>query len=303
MPDTIEIEGVRLTSPDRVLYSAQGITKRALAEYYRTIARWMIPLVSDRPLTLLRCPRGQDKECFIQRRAGDGIPDSVLRVELPPQEDEEEPATNLAVNSLAGLIGLVQVGVLELHAWTARRDRLDRPDRMVIDLDPDESLPFEAVVEAALRVRSLLEEAGLVAFVMTTGGKGLHVVAPLRRTHGWDTVREAARGVAEGLEVEAPARFVARASLSARKGRIFVDYLRNGYGATSISAYSTRARSGAPVATPLTWAELEGGIDPASFNLGTVPQRMSTLPIDPWEEYPKAARSLTRRAVQTLTRA
>lgn len=303
MPDTIEIEGVRLTSPDRVLYPGQGITKRALAEYYRAIARWMIPLVSDRPLTLLRCPRGQEKECFIQRRAGDSIPDSVLRVELPPQEDEEESATNLAVNSLPGLLGLVQVGVLELHAWTARRDRLDRPDRMVIDLDPDESLPFEAVVEAALRVRSLLEEAGLVALVMTTGGKGLHVVAPLRRTHGWEVVREAARGIAEGLETEEPARFIARASLAARKGRIFVDYLRNGYGATSISAYSTRARSGASVATPLTWRELEGGIDPASFNLGTVPQRMSTLPVDPWAEYPKSARSLTRRAVQALTRA
>lgn len=294
MPAEIEIEGVRFTSPDRVLFPAQGITKRALAEYYRNVANWILPAIEDRPLTLLRCPRGQEKECFIQRKAGDSVPDSVLRVEIPPQEAGDEAATYLAVDSVAGLLGLVQIGVLELHSWGARRDRLDRPDRLVIDLDPDEALPFQAVVDGALRVRMLLSDAGLVPFVMTTGGKGLHVVVPLRRTAGWDLVREAARGIAESMEAADTKHFVAQASKAARAGKIYVDYLRNGFGATSVNAYSTRARPGAPVATPLTWEELEAGARPAEFTVQTVPDRLRSLKRDPWEDYRGSARSISR---------
>lgn len=297
----LEIQGVRFTSPDRVLWPEQGLTKRGLAAYYETIAEWILPRISDRPLTLLRCPQGREKECFVQRNAGQSVPDAVLRVPLP-QEDGEEPATHLAVNSVAGLLGLVQIGVLELHSWGARRDRLDRPDRMVMDLDPDESLPFDAVVEAALRIRRDLEDAGLVPFVMTTGGKGVHLVVPLRRTAGWDTVKSAARGLAERLEAEAPDRFVAHASKAARKGRIFLDYLRNGFGATAITAYSTRARSGAPVATPLEWPELERGVRPSSFDVVTVPQRLRALDRDPWAEYGASARSMSRATISHLTR-
>lgn len=294
MPAELEIEGVRFTSPDRVLFPDQGITKRGLAEYYRSVAAWIVPSIRDRPLTLLRCPRGQEKECFIQRNAGDSVPDAVLRVEIPPQEAGDEAATYLAVDSLAGVLGLVQIGVLELHSWGARRDRLDRPDRMVIDLDPDESLPFDAVVEAALGVRARFTAAGLVPFVMTTGGKGVHVVVPLRRTAAWDVVKEVARGIAEAMEAEDPKRFVAHASKAARRGKIFVDYLRNGFGATSINAYSTRARAGAPVATPVTWEELQGGVRPADFRVETVPERLLGLDSDPWAEFPRSARPLSR---------
>lgn len=300
MPAEIEIEGVRFTNPDRVLYPGQGITKRGLAEYYRAVAPWMLPLIEDRPLTLLRCPRGQEQQCFIQRRAEDSIPDNVLRVEVTLRDENTETVIHLAIDSLAGILALVQMGVLELHIWMARRDRLDRPDRMVMDLDPDESLPFDAVVEGALRVRELLEKVGLIPFVMTTGGKGLHVVVPLRRTASWDAVREAARGIAEGLEREAPERYLAQASRAARKGRLFVDYLRNGYGATSVAPYSTRARPGAPVATPLTWAELQRGIAPREFDVTTVPARMRTLQQDPWADFRASARSLSRRAVAAL---
>src|SRR5690606_7227207 len=194
-------------------------------------------------------------------------------------------ATHLAIDSLAGLLGLVQIGVLELHSWSARRDRLDRPDRMVIDLDPDQGLAVEAVIAAAHRVRERVEAAGLVAVVMTTGGKGLHVVVPLRRTAGWDRVREASRGIAEGLEAEDPRHFVAQASKAARKGRIYVDYLRNGFGATAISAYSTRARPGAPVATPLLWSELDEGARPADFDVESVPRRLREQPADPWADF------------------
>ena len=190
--------------------------------------------------------------------------------------------------------GLVQIGSLELHSWCARRDRLDRPDRMVIDLDPDESLPFEAVIDAALRIRDRLRDAGLVPYVMTTGGKGVHVVAPLRRTAGWDPVREAARALAHSLQAEEPDRFIAKASKTAREGRIFIDWMRNGFGATSINAYSTRARPGAPVATPLSWQELEAGVRAGDFNVETVPDRLRTLERDPWTDFRRSARSMSR---------
>lgn len=166
MPSALEIEGVRFTSPDRVVFPDQGITKRGLADYYLAVAPWILPAIQNRPLTLLRCPRGQEKECFIQRKAGEGVPESVLRVNIPPQGDDDEAATYLAVDSIAGLLGLVQIGVLELHSWGARSDRLERPDRMVIDLDPDEGLPFEAVVEAAGMVRDRLRAAELIPFVI-----------------------------------------------------------------------------------------------------------------------------------------
>lgn len=300
MPDTIEIDGVRFTSPDRVVYPAQGITKRELAEYYRAVADWILPGLKDRPLTLLRCPRGQEKECFVQRRAGDGIPAEVGRVEIP--DDEEGTTTHLVVDSLPGLLALVQIGVLELHTWSARRDRLDRPDRMVIDLDPDPDLPFSTVVEAALRVRSRLLEAGLACFVMTTGGKGLHVIAPLRRSVGWEEVRDAARSLAEGLAAEDPDHFLARAAKAERAGRIYVDYLRNGWSATSVAAYSTRARAGAPVATPLTWDELENGATPEIFSVTTVPDRLGGLDADPWADLRGSIRALSVAARSRLER-
>ena len=291
MAETLEIEGVRLSSPDRVVYPGQGITKRQLAEYYLAVADWILPRLKDRPLTLLRCPRGQEKECFVQRRAADSIPEEVARVEIP--DEEGGSSTHLAVNSLQGLLALIQIGVLELHTWGSRRDRLDRPDRMVIDLDPGPDVSFAEVVEAALRVRTRLLDAGLTTFVMTTGGKGLHVVAPLRRTVGWSEVRDAARSVAAGLEAEDPDSFIARAARAEREGRIYVDFLRNGWGASSVAPYSTRARTGAPVATPLTWRELEKGLEPAEFTVLTVPDRLRSLETDPWSEYRRGGRGLT----------
>lgn len=305
MSTTIEFEGVRLTNPDRVLYPGQGITKRGLAEYYSAVADRILPAIYDRPLTLVRCPRGQDEACFIQRRAGDSIPDTVLRVELPRSETDDEgddagPAVHLAVDSLAGLLGLVQIGVLELHTWGATRDRLERPDRMTIDLDPDEELPFAAVAEAALRVGGIVREAGLTPFVMTTGGKGLHVVVPLRRTLDWDLLKATARGLAERLESESPERYLARASKTARRGRIYVDYLRNGYGATSVSAYSTRAKPGAPVATPISWGELDAGVDPAAFDTTTVPLRIARER-DPWASFRASAGTLSAKARERLS--
>lgn len=291
MSDDVQIKGVRLSSPDRVLYAEQGITKRELAEYYVAVAKWILPEIKDRPLTLLRCPRGQERECFVQRRMSESFPPSLRPVEV---EDEDGGATYLAVSSLEGLLYLVQIGVLELHTWGARRDRLDRPDRLTLDLDPDPALPFSAVIDAAKDVRARLERLGLRSFVKTSGGKGLHVVVPLQRRASWDEVRQFARALAERMEEEAPDRYLSEAAKDERTGRIYVDYLRNAWGASAIASYSTRARTGAPVSTPLAWEELDQALHPSSFTVRTVPDRLRGLRADPWTGFTGARQGLTR---------
>lgn len=296
MADEIRVAGVRLTSPERVLYSGQGITKRELAEYYVAVGDRIVPHLRDRPLTLVRCPQGQEKECFVQRRATDLVPAAVRRVQVEVA-GEDGPAMHLAVVSLEGLLSLVQLGVLELHTWSARRDRLDRPDRLILDLDPAPDLPFSAVVDAALHMRQELLELGLDSFVKTTGGKGLHVVAPLVRRNEWEDLRAFARAFAERCSARWPDRYLARAAKAERAGRVFLDWMRNAPGATAVSAYSTRAAAGAPVSTPLAWEELDSRLDPGEFDLRTVPARLSALSSDPWEGYARIRQALTREII------
>ncbi len=199
--DAATVAGVQLTHPDRVLFPGQGITKRELADYYGAVAERMLPHVRGRPLTLVRCPAGQETECFYQRRAVKGTPRALGRVTVPVEGEDE---TYLVADTLAALVSLVQIGVLEVHVWGARRDRLDRPDRMILDLDPAPGVEWARVVEGAREVRERLAAAGLESWVKTTGGKGLHVVAPLQRRAGWDDVRELSLEVAEAMVGDAP---------------------------------------------------------------------------------------------------
>ena len=237
---TISVAGVTLSSPDKVLWSEQGLTKRDLAAYLERVAPRMLPHVEGRPLALVRCPRGREAKCFFQKHPQGSEPEGVVGALLPEGDGRAAP---LAIEGARGLVALAQLGVLEVHVWGSRRDRVERPDRMVFDLDPDEALDFEAVKEAAREVKARLEADGLRAFVMTTGGKGLHVVAPLERRHGFDAMKGYARAVAEAMVADAPDRFVAKASKDARAGKIFVDYLRNGLGATAIRRRRRRAAS------------------------------------------------------------
>ncbi|CAN5839812.1 MAG: DNA polymerase domain-containing protein [Gemmatimonadetes bacterium] len=294
----IEIAGVRVSNPDRILYEGQGITKRDLAEYYLRIERWVVPELRDRPLTLLRCPSGSEKECFFQRRANDSVPDSIRRVPVTVADDET--TEHLAIDSVQGIIGLVQLGVLEMHTWGARRDRLDRPDRLVMDMDPAPELPFSAVVDAALEMRETLRDLGLVSFVKSTGGKGLHIVAPLARRTGWDELRSVAHAIATSLAERHPRRYLAKASKSERTGRVFIDYLRNGPGATAVASYSTRARPGAPVSLPLAWEELSESFRPEEWSVRNVPARLESLASDPWDGYARVRQSLTREIRDSL---
>jgi DNA ligase D len=285
----IDVDGVRLSHPEKVLYPEQGITKRALADYYRAVADWILPHVARRPISLVRCPAGRQKKCFFQRHAGSGVPTELDEIAIA---GFEEPY--LYISNEPGLIALVQMGVLEIHPWGALIDRPDRPDRVIFDLDPGEGLGFTDVMKAAREVRDALKRRDLQSFVKTTGGKGLHVVVPIARRYGWADVKSWAKAVATAMAADAAQRYLTRIAKAERKGRIFIDYLRNDPTSTAVAPYSTRARAGAPVATPLHWDELTARLDPAAFTVATVPERLKRFKTDPWRDMPMLRQALPR---------
>lgn len=289
-PEGLEGVRVRLTSPNKVLYADPGLTKRDLAVYYAAVSERMLPHMRDRPLTLVRCPEGSDEECFYQKHASGAVPKSVKRVQV---RERTKSATYLYVDDVEGLVSLVQIGALEIHQWGSRRDRLERPDLVVFDLDPGPGVDWSVVSRAALETRERLKDLGLQSYVRTTGGKGLHVVSPLTRRRGWEDVKAFSRGIAEVMARDAPDRYTAVASKAERDGKIYVDYLRNARGASAIACYSTRARAGAPVATPIGWDELRRGVDPVKLNVATVPSRVRDRE-DPWASFFDVRQSITR---------
>ena len=276
-----EVAGVRLSHPEKVLFPQQGITKSDLATYYETIADRMLPQISDRPLSLVRCPQGRGAKCFFQKHDQGGFPDALKTVAITEASGARE--SYFYVDTLAGLVAGVQVGVLEFHLWGCRRDKIEQPDRLVFDLDPDEALDFADVSRAAGDVRDRLQALGLKSWAMVTGGKGIHVVIPLARRNGWDDVKSFARGFARQLGEEEPGRFLAKASKASRKGRIFIDWLRNDRGSTAICPYSTRAREGAPVAMPVSWDELATLKAANGFTIANAPGHVREVP-DPWAD-------------------
>jgi len=272
-----------------VLYPEQGITKRALAEYYSAVAGWMLPHIVNRPISLVRCPAGRAKKCFFQRHAGSGVLPQLS--EVPVKGFGEEEAF-LFIKNVSGLMALVQMGVLEMHPWGSRVDNPMKPDRVVFDLDPGEGLAFSEVVKAAKDLRAFLDELGLVSFVKTTGGKGLHILVPIARRYSWPEVKSFAKRIGEAMTKRSPERYLTRISIAERRGKIFIDYLRNDPTSTAVGPYSTRAREGAPVATPLAWNELTPRLDPKAFDINTVPKRLARLKSDPWEGIAKLAQKL-----------
>ena len=290
--DPVTVAGVRVTSPDRVLFDELGLTKKALARYYESIAEWMLPDLRDRPLSLVRCPQGPDEGCFYQKHIDKAWAEEIERVPIPESDGEGIYAV---ANSAAAVVGLVQKGVIELHVWGATTRDLAKPDRMVFDLDPDVAVPWREVMAAARATRERLEAIGLESFLKTSGGKGLHVVVPLARRHEWDEVKGFSRAVAEAMAADDPRVFTPKMAKKERTGRIFIDFFRNHPGATTIAAYSVRARQGAPVSTPLHWDELTPRMKPTAFHAGNVVRRLQGLHSDPWK--------LFRRRAQTLTAA
>jgi bifunctional non-homologous end joining protein LigD len=283
------VAGVRISHPERVVYPDVGITKARIARYYAAVSAHILPHLHSRPAVLVRCPEGLAGECFYQKHAAAWAPVTLRRVAI---REKAKTGEYLVVEDAPGLVGLIQMGVLELHTWNARTDRLERPDRVVFDLDPAPDVPWTAVRIAARLVRSDLEGRGLQSFVKTTGGKGLHIVAPFRQGPSWSACVEFARDVTEALVAETPSAFVATMAKSARKGRIFIDHFRNQRGATSVAAYSTRARPGAPVSVPVTWEELDAVPAGDHFTVDMVERRLAKLKRDPWARYPQLEQSL-----------
>lgn len=290
------IAGVKLSSPDKVLFEEQGVTKADLAAHYERVADRMLPLVEGRLVSLVRCPQGEGGQCFFQRHDHKGFPAAMKRQEIT--EKDGGKATYLRLDTLSSLIAGVQMGTLEFHIWGSRGDMLEKPDRLVFDLDPDEGLDFGDVKEASFDIRDRLVELGLKTVPLVTGGKGVHVIAPLSRRAEWPEVKGFARGLARMLTKEEPDRYVAQASKAKRKGRIFVDWLRNERGATAIAPYSTRSRQGAPVAVPVSWDELNSLGAANSFRIGDMEKRLKEA--DPWAGSAKWRQSITKKMLDAV---
>ncbi len=294
--------GFKLSSLDKVLYPEQGITKGQLVAYLAVVADWMLPHVANRPLTLVRCPEGRTKPCFFQKHILPGAPSPIHR--LPITEEDGELVDYMRIEDMPGIVALAQLGTLEIHTWGSHSDKPEQPDLMVLDLDPDEGLAWDKVALAAIELRGRLNDLGLTSFVKTTGGKGLHVVVPVKREAKltWDELKLFSQLIVETMEKDEPSRFTTNMAKRARKGKIFLDYLRNGRNATFIAPYSMRARDGAPVAVPITWEELAEGVDPASFTTQTVPQRLAQLDEDPWKDLPTTKQAITAAMWKALGR-
>jgi len=297
-PDALE--AFHLTHPEKPLDKITGLTKRDLALYYLAVADHLLPHIAGRPLSIVRCPEGSEHPCFFQKHVGRGLPEGVDSV---PIRDRTTGATEdyITVSSTEGLIGLAQMGVLEIHPWGSRNTSLEKPDRIIFDLDPDTSIAWKIVADSAREIRALLEKLGLQSFVKVTGGKGLHVVAPIRAEHEWPEVKAFAHGVAIRMEQANPELLITKMTKSARVGKIYLDYLRNDRGSTAVAPYSPRARAGVPVSLPFSWKELSEA-KPSAYTVADFSRWKARLRRDPWKALSELDQSLTPEAIESLRR-
>lgn len=287
----VEIEGVQITHPERVIDSVSGVQKVELAQYYADIAPWILPYLQQRPVALLRAPDGIGEEQFFQKHA-DRLDIPHIK-QLNPQLDPGHAAL-MEIDSVQSLVSAAQMGTVELHTWTATHDRIETPDLFVLDLDPDPSLPWSAMLEATRMTLALLDELGLQAFLKTSGGKGMHVIVPLARSEDWDTTKAFAKAISQCLTRQSPKQITATMGPKNRVGKIFVDYLRNARGASTVTAYSVRARPGLPVSVPIARAELDSLRNAQQWDINTALERARGLKADPWEGYSHRQRITAR---------
>jgi len=285
-----EHAAVRLTHPDKVIDPESGLTKQQLADYYWAVAEHILPHIANRPLSLVRCPEGSTGPCFFQKHTNHMLPPGIETVQIPDKKTGKlEPYITLSTRE--SLAGLAQMGVLEVHPWGSQNNDLEHPDRIVIDLDPDEAISWRTLAESAEEVRKLLKKAGLESFLKSTGGKGMHVMTPIAPDHGWPIVKQFAHAIALELERSRPTLYLTKMSKAERKGRIFIDYLRNERGATAVAPFSPRARAGAPVSMPLKWSELNDEQRP-QFHVSNFDEWRARLTRDPWQKLPQLNQKL-----------
>ncbi|WP_458127826.1 DNA ligase D [Pseudomonas sp. Z2-11] len=280
--DTAKVDGVVITHPDRVVDSVSGVQKAELAQYYLDIAPWILPHLKLRPVSLVRAPEGIGEELFFQKHA-DRLEIPHIR-QLDPALDPGHAAL-MEIDSIHALVGAAQMGAVELHTWTATHDRIETPDLFVLDLDPDPSLPWNAMLDATRMTLSVLDELGLQGFLKTSGGKGMHVIVPLARSEGWDVTKAFAKAISQFLTRQMPQRITATMGPKNRVGKVFIDYLRNARGASTVAAYSVRARPGLPVSVPIARDELAGLRNAQQWDIHTALERAKALGADPWEGY------------------
>jgi bifunctional non-homologous end joining protein LigD len=289
-PERASARTMKITHPDRLIWPALGIRKIDLVEYFEQVGEWFLPHVAGRPLTLVRCPDGVEKQCFYQRHLNMGAsPGDVLTF----KRLRSSKGYYIYVNTLQGVISVVQNGAVEFHTWGATAPEAQHPDRITLDLDPDPDLPWQQVMEGAALTRALVEGLNLRCFLKTTGGKGLHIVFPIERRNTWDEVKAFAESIAGFLVRAEPGRFTAKIAKQSRGGKIFVDYLRNAETASAVAAYSPRARPGAHVSTPLDWDELDSTDIRGAFTVLNIAQRLRSIKVDPWAGYDSVRQRIT----------
>ena len=291
------LPAIRLTHPDKIVDTDSSLTKRQLAEYLWAVSGAMLPHIADRPLSLVRCPEGSGKPCFYQKHVNHLLPRGVGSVMVSDKKGGP-PEPYITLNDAEALAGLAQMSVLEIHPWGSRNEHLEQPDRIIIDLDPDESLPWSTVAEAALEVRDLLKAMGLQSFLKTTGGKGLHVAFPVTPDHDFATMKSWAHGFVQAMERARPQLYLTKMTKAARTGRIYLDYLRNERGATAVAPYSMRSRPGAPVSVPLEWKELNGATERPRFSIASFPEWQERLRSDPWKKMLSLRQGLANDALE-----
>jgi len=294
---SLKIAGLRITNAQRVMDEVTGHTKRDLVEYYAAIAQWALPHLHNRPLALVRAPQGIKGELFFQKHSEKARIPGVT--ELPPELHPRHPPL-LVANSEEALVGLAQMGVVEIHTWNAAAPDLEHPDRIIFDLDPDPALPWTAMLEAASLMKVVLDEIGLRSFPKTSGGKGFHIVVPLTRRQGWSETKAFAHAVAKHMARVVPQRFSAVLGPKNRVGKIFIDYLRNSRGASTVAAFSVRARPGMGVSLPVSWDELQEISRGDEWTMPKAIERQRSLKKDPWQGYWQTRQGITaamRRAV------
>jgi bifunctional non-homologous end joining protein LigD len=291
------VAGVCVSHPDRLIYPDLGFTKIQLARYYADIARWIVPHLRARPLTLVHCPTGISGPCMFLKHAKAWGPSALRRVRI---QEKTKVGEYLVADSVSAVVALAQMGVVEIHTWNSTTDDIEHPNRIVWDLDPGPDISWKQTVAAAKLLREVLDTLGLKAWVKTTGGQGLHVVVPIKPSLDWPACLAYSRAVSEALVRANPALYTIAFSKRGRENKILIDYLRNNRTNTSICAYSPRARAGAPVSVPLGWQELNSG--PERWTLLTVPRRLRRLRADPWAGYWTASQRITNSSIEALRR-
>ncbi len=292
---------LRLTHPDKVLDVESGLTKRTLVEYYAATANRILPHIAGRPLSIVRCPGGTSAKCFFQKHVKVGLPKDVGSIDIADKRGGA-PEPYITISTPETLIEIAQMSVMELHPWGSKNADYEHPDRLIFDLDPDAAIPWQALAETAEKVRQVLQTLGLTSFLKSTGGKGLHIVAPIEPDYDWNTLKDFAHNFVQAMERENPELYLTKMSKAARKDKIYLDYLRNERGATAVAPYSPRNRSGVPVSIPMAWSDLKKSAAP-HLRVAEFQSWLPQLPSDPWEELPHVRQSLTREAMDAIAEA